>query len=142
MANGDLGDDMVHQVRRPGGHGAAKTGRTKTAPFTCKGHKALIPTVAAAYPGKAVGQDAAAQITLKLVNHMRWQGLVCICRCRNERLQLLLHHLVEHSLLGLPTLIRCHAAGQCKRVADANSQQYRYIERLGVSAVSDWHADS
>jgi hypothetical protein len=111
LAYGDVGQDVVDQFRRTGGHAPAATARTKPAPFTGKGHQRLGVTTIALKTGKTPSPHSTVQEAAELLLEERGQSAgIGAGGGRKKRFQMLADDLMEHGAFGLAGRIAqgCH----------------------------------
>ena len=75
LAHRQAGEDVVSEVRRSLHHAPCGARGADTTAFAGKSHEVVVPAVAAASAGKAMGKDAALQIFCKRLAHI---GLGCV----------------------------------------------------------------
>jgi hypothetical protein len=75
LADGQVGNDAVHQVSRGLGHALGVTGGAGTPALAGKRHQEVVTAGGAPDPCKPVGQDPALQIAPELLSHVIWHAV-------------------------------------------------------------------
>ena len=103
LPDGDAREPAVDEPGSALGHAPSAAARTKAAPLAGERNEPLECAVAAPQTGEAVRQHAARQKIPKLLFHEFWQaGAVSVVRDRiEERVQVLVHHAVQHAALAV-----------------------------------------
>jgi len=105
--------DAVHEARGALGHAPAAAARAEATALAGKGHQPLEGAVATAEAREAVRQDAAREEVSELLLHEFRQAVAIgvLRRHLQERLQMLVDHAVQHTVLGGAGLISDKAVG-------------------------------
>jgi len=75
LADGQVGDDIVHQVSRGLGHALGVTGRTGSPALAGKRHQDVITAGCASGPGEPMSQDPTPQVAPELSFHVVRHGV-------------------------------------------------------------------
>jgi hypothetical protein len=102
-------DHAVGKVRRRVRHAPAAARRTKGSPLTRKGDQLVLTTCLTDQSQEAMGWNTAFEELTELPLDEAGNVPVLLPFARKKRLQIFGHHLVKHSLLGLPGTIRLSA---------------------------------
>ncbi len=97
LAHGDIGEDVVNEVRCGLGHAAATTGRTETSALAGEGNQEVATTSEAMKATEAMGKDSASEVTAELtldVGRQAWGRWVRL-DAGEESLEVSVQSLVE-----------------------------------------------
>ena len=103
LADGEVRDHLVGQVRRHLGHAPGVAQGADAATLAGEGQQPVMPAVRAPHPREAVGEDAAPQVAAKVALHPPGDAPahgVGILRLGDEGLEVVLHRRVQGRLGG------------------------------------------
>jgi len=118
LAYRHMWQDAVHEARGALGHAPAAAARAEATALAGEGHQPLEGAVATAEAREAVCQDAAREEVSELLLHECRHGVAIgvLRRHLQERLQMLVDHAVQHTVLGGAGLISDKAVGHADDV--------------------------
>ena len=134
LADRDLGQHAVHQVRGRVGHAPAAAGRAEAAALAGEGDDAVEAAVVAVHAHEAVGEDAAAEEAAELaLDEARHRALARL-RAGQEGLELALDDAVEDALLGAAAGVLLRVAAPTRVVAMRGADVRGSSPRRGVAS--------
>jgi|GEM_PF-2950980 len=104
LAHGEERDDVISQMRGGLDHAAGSAGRADASALAGVGDQKIMATVGAAGTRKAVGVDAAFEVTAEFTLDYRWRacsGAILLKRQPSRKVRL--HDPVDQRALGLAT---------------------------------------
>lgn len=107
LANGNVGQDVIDEVRRPLRHATAATAGTEAAALARKRDEAIEAAPRAPETGKTAGQKSASEKGAEFVFDERRQAFAVAkrSRLRTERFEVIADDLIQRALTGAAGLV-------------------------------------
>ncbi len=105
MADGHLGQDAVHQVRRGVGHAPAAARGAEATPLAREGYEAILVALVAMKPEEAVGEDPTFEVRAELVLDEAGHRAIAFMGAREKGLELLADDSVQLRLFGAASCV-------------------------------------
>ncbi len=113
LANGDLGQEAVDEVRSRVGHAASDARRAAAAALAREGHEPVDAALRAAHPHEAEREQAALEVRAQLAHDEARDAAATLLRSREEGLEVLPNRAVERRVLGAAAGERETVTGAC-----------------------------